>query len=82
MQIQIVGVQHLDFTNDDGDRVIGTNLHVNLPDPSVDGLKARKIFIAKDFPMPPDIKPNEVVDIDFNDRGKVVRIRKISGSTH
>lgn len=70
MQVQLVGVQKIDFTNNGGERVNGLNLFVAFPDENVDGLRTEKFFLKEGIALPKDTKLNDTINIAFNHKGK------------
>ena len=75
-QFKLLGIQILNFKNNLGELISGTNIWVAYADENVKGLKAQRIFLKEGFEMP-DIKPNDNLRIYFDMRGKAVNIEKI-----
>jgi hypothetical protein len=74
MIAHLVGIAKIDFVNDTGETVTGTSLHVNLDDPNVSGLAAVKLFVGKNITLPANLAPGCDLDIQFNQRGKIVTV--------
>ena len=75
MVVNVVGKSLVNFSAADGSVIKGTNLFVTHIDEHVEGLKAEKFFIKESINTS-DIKPNDTIEILFNQRGKVDTIRK------
>jgi len=71
MQMNLKGFRVLDFTADNGEQVKGTQLFVAFTDAAVTGQMTDKLFVRPDVSLPPDLKPEETLDVFFNQRGKV-----------
>ena len=78
MLYKVFGIHRLDFANDKGERIVGTNLYVGSKDARVEGLKTEKFFISEAFTLPPDLKPNDNIDITHNSTGKVVGVNAVA----
>lgn len=76
MQAKLVGVQAINFTNNSGEEVKGTNIFCTFVDENVQGLRTEKFFIKDGIALPKDTKLNDTIDISFNMKGKVERIFK------
>lgn len=48
MNVNLMGVQKLDFENDKGEKVQGLKLHISFKDPYVSGYKCDSKFISAD----------------------------------
>ena len=75
MQVKLVGVQHVNFINNNGETIVGTNIFCAFEDENVEGLRTEKLFI-KDGIKLPDCKINDIIDIAFNMKGKVEALNK------
>lgn len=76
MQVQLVGVQHINFTNQSGENINGTNLFVAFRDENVEGLRTEKFFLKEAIILPKNVKLNDTLDISFNHRGKIEAVYK------
>lgn len=74
MRAFIYGVQTLDFTSKDGNKIQGKNIFCGFTHRFVDGLKTGKFYIPIDDPEYENIKPDIEVDISFDMDGKVDNI--------
>ena len=45
MQVKLVGVQPVNFINNNGETINGTNIFCAFRDENVDGLRTEKLFI-------------------------------------
>ena len=71
MKVKIVGIQNIDYTNKSGRHISGVNLHVAYEDQKVIGMAVDKFYLASDFPNLNKVKCNDVVNVYFNQYGKV-----------
>jgi hypothetical protein len=76
MQAQLVGVQRIDFTNNNGEKINGTNLFVAFVDENVEGLRTEKFFLKEGIALPKDTKLNDKIELSFNHKGKIEMINK------
>lgn len=76
MRAQLFGIMPVDFTNNSGDNVCGTNIFVGFEDENVKGLRTEKFFLKDGISLPKDTKLNDTLEISFNYRGKVEMISK------
>jgi len=74
MQVQLQGIRALDFKSDNGENVKGTQLFVTYNDESVNGLMTDKIFVKQEVQIPQGIKQNDILNLMFNNKGKVIAI--------
>lgn len=65
MQVKLVGVQPVNFINNNGETINGTNIFCAFRDENVDGLRTEKFFI-KDGIKLLDCKINDTIEISFN----------------
>lgn len=75
MQVKLMGVQPVNFTNNNGETINGMNIYCAFKDENVEGLRTEKFFI-KDTIKLPDCKLNDTIDIQFNMKGKVEMVTK------
>lgn len=76
MQMQLVGVAPVNFTNNAGETIKGQNIYVLFKDENVNGLKADKLFLKDGIELPKDAKINDMLEVSFNMRGRVEMIYK------
>ena len=76
MQVKLVGVQSINFTNNNGESINGTNIFCAFKDENVEGLRTEKFFIKAGIEFPKDAKLNDTLDIAFHMKGKVEMIHK------
>lgn len=79
MILKIIGRSEVSFTDDKGRDVRGVSLYVLFPDERVDGQKAEKLFCKQG--IADGVKPGDVVQVNFDMRGKVESISKDSEAT-
>lgn len=78
MVLKLIGLQNLDFQTATGDEIHGVNLFCGFEDSNVEGLRTEKFFVNESFQLPADLKPGTVINADFNHKGKLTAISKIS----
>ncbi len=78
MQVQLVGVQQINFTNGNGEKINGKNLFVAFRDENVEGLRTEKFFLKEGIALPKDTKLNDTIEISFNHKGKIEMVYKKS----
>lgn len=76
MKVKLVGIQHVNFTNNNNETVNGVNIFCAFEDQNVDGLRTEKFFIKPEIKLP-DCKINDTLEIAFNMRGKVEMLKKL-----
>ena len=65
MQAKLLGVQHVNFTNNNGEAINGINIFCAFKDENVEGCRTEKFFL-KDGIKLPDCKINDTIEISFN----------------
>ena len=76
MYVRVLGIQPVNFTNNNGEKVEGKNIFTAFQDENVEGLRTEKFFVKAGIPLPKDIKVNGMIDIVFNHKGRVEHINK------
>ncbi|MNP70015.1 hypothetical protein D3C76_1661850 [compost metagenome] len=76
MQVKIVGVQNVNFTNNSGEVIKGMNIFVGFKDENVEGLRTEKFFLKEGISLPKETKLNDTIDLSFNHKGKIEMINK------
>lgn len=76
MQVKLVGVMPVDFTNANGERIGGTNLFGAFKDENVQGMRTEKFFVREGIALPEQTKINDILDISFNHKGRIESITK------
>jgi hypothetical protein len=76
MQVKLVGVMPVDFTNANGERISGTNLFGAFKDENVQGMRTEKFFVREGIALPEQTKINDILDISFNHKGRIESITK------
>ena len=75
MQARLLGIQHINFTNNTGEKINGNNIFCAFKDENVEGLRTEKFFIKPEVKLPA-CKLNDTIEISFNMKGKVEMLRK------
>ena len=75
MLVQVLGVANIDFTTKEGQAVKGTSLYVAYEAEGVEGLKADRFFVRDGVAIPKEMKINDMLEVDFNNRGKLEGIK-------
>lgn len=76
MQTKLVGFQPINFTNNNGETINGTNLFCAFKDENVQGMRTERFFIKPEIALPEQTKINDVLEISFNHKGKIESITK------
>ena len=74
MQAKLLGFMGVDFTNKDGEQIVGMNIFVAFKDDNVHGLRAEKFFLKEGISLPEQVKVNDTLEISFNYKGKIESI--------
>lgn len=77
MIAQFIGIQHINFQNDNNETIAGDNAFFIFKTEDVQGMCAKKWFL-KEGVLPKDLKVNDKVEISFNFKGKVEKIAKVN----
>lgn len=72
------GLQPIDFINNNGERIEGTNVFVGYRDENVIGQRTEKLFIKKGFPIPKELVPGAVIELWFDIKKRLDGIRIVS----
>lgn len=75
MQVKLVGVQHVNFTNNNGETINGTNIFCAFKDENVEGLRTEKFFLKESIKLP-ECRINDTLELSFNMKGKVEMLYK------
>ena len=75
MQVKLVGVQPVNFTNSNGETINGTNIFCAFKDENVQGLRTEKFFLKEGIKLT-ECKLNEELEVTFNMKGKVEMVYK------
>lgn len=75
MQVKLIGVQHVNFTNNNGETINGTNSFCAFKDENVEGLRTEKFFLRPEINLT-ECKLNDTIEISFNMKGKVEMVYK------
>lgn len=76
MTAQLLGIQHINFTNNSGEVINGMNLFIAFPEENVEGLRVERLYIKDGINIPKDIKFNDKIELSFNYKGKIEAIHK------
>lgn len=77
MQMTIIGMADVKFTNDVGEMIQGTTLYTAYESKQVkEGMKTDKVFIQAEIELP-ELKAGDQVEMFFNNRGKAEYVEKI-----
>jgi len=74
MLVRLTGYKRLDFIDDKGNPVKGTQLFANFAEDEVEGFAADKFFIKQSIALPNPLTPGTDYDIEFNRKGKVISV--------
>lgn len=72
-EITCVGLRHLDFVNNQGERVSGTSVFYTQEDENIEGLAAGKLWVSADkwFDLKVQPKVGGKYMVFYNKKGKV-----------
>lgn len=76
MKAKLLGVQKVNFTNNNGEAISGTNIFVAFADENVEGVRTEKYWLKNGINLPKDTKLNEMLEISFDRKAKVEMISK------
>lgn len=76
MQAKLLGVMPVNFKNNNGEEISGTNIFVCFKDENVEGVRTEKFFLKETISFPDNIKLNDNLEIAFNYKGKIEMISK------
>jgi uncharacterized protein YuzE len=74
MLVPVIGFSRVDFVNDQKEHIAGTTVYYTSKDPRVEGMKAEKAFIPQTLSSLEGLKPNDTINIDYNQKGKVIGV--------
>lgn len=75
MKQQIIGIQEVEFTTEDNQKIQGVKLHLGSENEHVDGLAVDKVFVPARIDTS-DLEVGDIVKISYNKYGKVDEIIK------
>lgn len=75
MQVKLIGVQRVNFTNNAGEVINGTKLFCAFKDENVEGLRTESFFVKPEIKIP-ECKINDAIELLFNMKGKIEMIYK------
>lgn len=78
MQAVAYGIQEINFTNDEGERIEGTRIFLGYRDDKVTGQRTEKLFVKKGFPLPKELVPGAVLELSFDINKHLDRLQVIS----
>lgn len=73
MIVTLMGWKHLDFSNDRGEQIKGTQTYVAFQEDGVTGQQTEKLFL-KDSMELPELTPGMALDVSFNRKGKPEKV--------
>lgn len=79
MQAKLLGVRKLDFKDDSGTPIKGTQIFISYLEDGVLGEMAEKKFLPDGFDMPA-LNPGNLLDLNCNTKGKILGIKVIPTS--
>lgn len=80
MQVKLLGVRVLDFKDETGTPIKGTQIFISHKEDGVLGEMAEKKFLPDGFDVP-TLNPGNLLDLDCNTKGKILGIKVISTSS-
>lgn len=79
MEMILLGSKKLNFTNNQGESVKGTQVFVSFEEEGVEGQRTDTLFFRDGFELP-NFKPGMTIDVVFNRKGKPVQVVATSAS--
>ena len=79
MLVTLLGYMILDFLNDAGEKISGTNVWVSWPlieSPTANGVEAAKFFIPSTVNLP-TLTPGAEYEARFNNKGRLLSLTEI-----
>lgn len=76
MLVYLLGYKLLDFTNDRGESVKGTQAFVSFQEDGVTGQRTDKLFF-KDGMVIPELTPGMTLDVAYNRKGKPEKVTAV-----
>ena len=76
MHVELIGYRPYDFTNDSGERIVGTSLYYAFTEKGVIGRVAEKASVPTEIGLPSGITPGDTLALGFNHKGKIVSVEK------
>ena len=77
MQAKLLGFMGVDFTNKDGEQIVGMNIFAAFKDENVHGLRTEKFFLKEGISLPEQVKINDTLELSFHYKGKIESITKV-----
>ena len=71
MKVKVIGIQPVNYVNKNGRQITGTKLHCAYEKTQVQGLCVDSFYIGNNIPNIEKVKLNEVVNLYFDQYGKV-----------
>lgn len=69
----LLGYKHLDFNNDKGEEIKGTQIYGSFPEDGVTGAMVGKYFLRDDFDLP-ELTPGMTLEVTYNRKGKPEKV--------
>ncbi len=79
MQVKLLGYRELDFKDETGTPIKGTQIFISHKEDGVSGEMAEKKFLPDGFDVPA-LNPGSLLDLDCNTKGKILGIKVITAS--
>lgn len=76
MQVKVLGISKVNFTNANGNTIKGTSLYAGFIHETTVGIRVEKFFIKDGILV--DCKPNDTIELVFDMRGKVEAIKAVN----
>ena len=77
MNMKLLGFKHVDFTNKQGERIVGDNLFVCYKTDDIEGLCTDRFFVNENISLPSDLHINDTICVSFSPKGKLLGITKV-----
>ena len=77
MKTRLLGYRHLNFKNDSGDIIDGTQVFCSFTSEAVEGEETGKFFLKTGVIEAPMLIPGEFYEAGFNSRGKIISFTEL-----
>lgn len=72
MKVTVIGSRKLDFIDQNGNHIVGTQAFVSYPSPDFEGVQVDKIFLQSKMTPAGGVRVGAEYQADYNARGKLM----------
>uniref|UniRef100_A0AAU8AUG6 Uncharacterized protein n=1 Tax=Dulem virus 75 TaxID=3145786 RepID=A0AAU8AUG6_9VIRU len=77
MKVQVIGKRVLDFTDDKGNHINGTQVFLSYPSMDFEGVQVDKVFLAHNVINPGSLMVGGSYQAEYNRSGKLISFSAI-----